>query len=191
MHKPEVLAARMKKLAVEISLSNGSNLAGKMHVPADARLTDVLNDERGFLPVECTDGSFLALAKQAIERITLPSVEAADCGGRDFDRRWIALTDTQHRPIYVNVEHAISLKRSTSERKRSTTSCTLIGFIGGESEALAVIETPRQILALLMAGKQQDIAVEGSETPPYPCEHENGTAVESNGQADVLSPARN
>ena len=79
MHKPEMLAAKMKKLAVEISLSNGTNLTGKIHVPAQARLTDVLNDDRGFLPVESTDGTFLALSKQAIERISLPSAEAADC----------------------------------------------------------------------------------------------------------------
>ena len=185
MHEPETLAARMKKLAVEISLFTGSKLAGEIYVPVEARLTDVLNDDRGFLPVECPDGSFLALSKRAIERLSLPSAEAADCRGFEPDRTWITLTDIQYRPIYVNMEHAISLKRTLSERKRSTAERTVIGFIGGEREPLAVLETPEQILALLSVARQRNIPVKGPETAPsYVCEREDRTpAAESNGRA--------
>ena len=177
MDRPEALAAKMKKLAVEISLSNGSSLAGKIYVPVQARLTDVLNDERRFLPVECTDGSFQAVSKEAIERITLPSVEPEDCCSRDPDRTWIKLTDTQYRPIHVNMEHAVSLKRTMSERKRSTAERTAIGFIGGDHESIVVLETPEQILALLSVAKQQNIPVDGPEMTPPAFERENGAAL--------------
>lgn len=141
-----------------------------------------MNDERRFLPVECTEGGFLALSKEAIERITLPSVGPEDCRGRDPGRTWVMLTDTQYRPIHVNMEHAISLKRTISERKRSTAERTAIGFIGSEHESLAVLETPEQILALLSAAKQQNGRIEAPETPsPHDCARENGRADESNG----------
>lgn len=162
---PEALATRMQRLTVEISLSNGSHLAGKIYVPLKTRLTDVLNDGRGFLPVECTDGSFMALSKQSIERVTLPSAESAHSCDREPGRTWITLTDTQNRPIHVNMEHAISLKRTISERKRATMERTAIGFTGGENEPLTVVETPEQILALLSAPRRT-LSTDGSEKAP-------------------------
>lgn len=62
---------------VEISLADGSVLVGKVFVSLQGRLTDVLNDDRAFLPVEKTDGTSLALAKTAIKQVTLPVAEAA------------------------------------------------------------------------------------------------------------------
>jgi DnaJ-domain-containing protein 1 len=61
---------------VEISLADGSMILGKLFVSPQARLTDVLNDDRTFLPVESTDGIFFALAKTAIKQVTLPAPQA-------------------------------------------------------------------------------------------------------------------
>ena len=61
---------------VEISLADGTSILGKLFVSPQARLTDVLNDDRSFLPVETTDGVFLALAKSAIKQVTLPAPQA-------------------------------------------------------------------------------------------------------------------
>jgi hypothetical protein len=58
---------------VEITLADGSMILGKLFVSPQARLTDVLNDDRPFLPVESTDGIFLALAKASIKQVTLPA----------------------------------------------------------------------------------------------------------------------
>jgi DnaJ-domain-containing protein 1 len=85
MHKSDMRAISTKKLLVEISLFNGSSLFGKLCVPVQGRLTDVLNDDRDFVPVECADGSFVGLSKRAIERITLPSREAVALPYRGSD----------------------------------------------------------------------------------------------------------
>ena len=63
--------------AVEIALFDGTNVAGKVCVPAQGRVSDVLNDERDFIPVECRDGGFAALAKKAIKQVALPGTETA------------------------------------------------------------------------------------------------------------------
>ena len=61
---------------VEISLADGSMMLGKLFVSPQARLTDLLNDDRTFLPIESTDGIFVALAKTAIKKVTLPIPQA-------------------------------------------------------------------------------------------------------------------
>jgi hypothetical protein len=72
-----------KATPVEILLLDGSLIPGKISVPVQGRLTDVLNDARSFLPVECQDGTFLALAKRAIKQVLLPGAEAAAYKGSD------------------------------------------------------------------------------------------------------------
>ncbi|HXJ00649.1 MAG TPA: J domain-containing protein [Micropepsaceae bacterium] len=62
---------------VEISLNDGSRLVGKLFVSPQGRLSDVLNDDRQFLPVEGTDGTMFVLAKSAIKQVTLPVAEIA------------------------------------------------------------------------------------------------------------------
>jgi DnaJ-domain-containing protein 1 len=64
-------------ILVEISLADGSVVLGKIFVPHQGRLTDVLNDDRNFLPVESADGTTFALAKTAIKQVSLPVAEAA------------------------------------------------------------------------------------------------------------------
>lgn len=62
---------------VDICLDDGTTFSGNMFVQNQARLSDVLNDERKFLPVQMTDGKYLAISKTAIKHVTLPSVETA------------------------------------------------------------------------------------------------------------------
>jgi DnaJ-domain-containing protein 1 len=70
-------------LAVEIALNDGSIIFGKVFVSMQGRLVDALNDERDFLPIEASDGSFMALSKSAIKQVTLPADEAAAYKGTD------------------------------------------------------------------------------------------------------------
>ena len=76
-------AITTKSILVEIALLDGSSLTGKLCVPMQGRLTDLLNDDRAFVPVENRDGSFVALAKKAIKQVTLPAAEAAAYRGND------------------------------------------------------------------------------------------------------------
>lgn len=76
-------AITTKSILVEIALLDGSSLTGKLCVPMQGRLTDLLNDDREFVPVECRDGGFVALAKKAIKQVTLPAAEAAAYRGDD------------------------------------------------------------------------------------------------------------
>jgi DnaJ-domain-containing protein 1 len=64
-------------ILVEISLADGSVVLGKIFVPHQGRLTDVLNDDRAFIPIESSDGTTLALAKSAIKQVSLPVAETA------------------------------------------------------------------------------------------------------------------
>lgn len=66
-------SAATKPSLVEIVLLDGNSLLGKIHVPVQGRISDTLNDERAFIPVEMADGSHVAVAKQAIKKVTLPS----------------------------------------------------------------------------------------------------------------------
>jgi DnaJ-domain-containing protein 1 len=76
-------AISTKSILVEISLLDGSSFTGKLRVPMQGRLTDVLNDDRQFVPVEGRDGSFVALSKRAIKQVFLPAAEAAAYRGND------------------------------------------------------------------------------------------------------------
>jgi DnaJ-domain-containing protein 1 len=62
-----------KPVGVEIALFDGSSLYGKLCVPMQSRISDLLNDAREFIPIECADGGFVALSKRAIKQVSLPS----------------------------------------------------------------------------------------------------------------------
>lgn len=66
---------------VEISLTDGSSLLGKLFVSPQGRLSDVLNDDRQFLPVEGADGTVFVLAKSAIKQVSLPVSEVVSYRG--------------------------------------------------------------------------------------------------------------
>ena len=75
MHKANVRAITTKLTSVEISMNDGSSVSGKIWVPIQGRLSDVLNDDRGFFPVECRDGSLIVVAKTAVKQILVPPEE--------------------------------------------------------------------------------------------------------------------
>lgn len=62
----------MPKTAVlaEISLTDGTVMCGNLFLPNQARITDVLNDERKFLPFQTLEGNFVSLAKSVIKKAT-------------------------------------------------------------------------------------------------------------------------
>lgn len=76
MHAQSSRVVQRSAIPVEILLTDGSLLRAKIFVPVQGRLSDVLNDERPFLPLE-TEGQFLALAKASIRHVTLPRTEMA------------------------------------------------------------------------------------------------------------------
>lgn len=83
MQKVNSRALTTKAVPVEIYLLDGSTLSGKLWVPVQGRLTDTLNDDRDFIPLESRDGTFIALAKSAVKQIMLPTTEAALYRGND------------------------------------------------------------------------------------------------------------
>jgi DnaJ-domain-containing protein 1 len=54
-----------QKITVEVELDDGKRLVGYMFLKPQGRLTDMMNDERIFLPFETTDGKFFVLKKSA------------------------------------------------------------------------------------------------------------------------------
>ena len=68
-------AIQRNAIPVEISLTDGTLLFAKMFVPVQGRISDVLNDDRPFLPVE-SEGEHLALAKSAIRKVRMPPAHA-------------------------------------------------------------------------------------------------------------------
>lgn len=76
---------KVKKSAVlvEITLADGSMLWGNLFASAQGRITDLLNDERKFLPVETAEGKFVAIAKSAIQTVSLRPPQIAVYEGSD------------------------------------------------------------------------------------------------------------
>ncbi len=54
-----------QKITVEVELEDGKCLVGYMFLKPQGRLTDMMNDDRIFLPFETTDGKFCVLKKSA------------------------------------------------------------------------------------------------------------------------------
>ena len=70
-----------KKAAfVVVLLNDGATLEGQMFLNDHSRMSDVLNDDRKFLPLRASDGSMLAVAKTSIRQVTLPISETAYIG---------------------------------------------------------------------------------------------------------------
>lgn len=58
-----------RKTAAEIHLVDGSRMEIVLFVSPQGRVLDMLNDGRGFLPVETADGQLILLRKDAILRV--------------------------------------------------------------------------------------------------------------------------
>ena len=65
-----------QKITVDVELEDGKRLTGYMFLKPQGRLTDMMNDERIFLPFETTDGKFFVLKKTACLSVTPIASEA-------------------------------------------------------------------------------------------------------------------
>jgi len=71
------------KLETEIRLRDGSKLLANLFVQPQSRISDLLNDEREFLPVELVDGRTTVLRKAAIMQVTPMEQQAPVYQGSD------------------------------------------------------------------------------------------------------------
>lgn len=64
-------------------MADGSIVCGNLFISGDGRITDLLNDDRKFLPVEMTGGKFMAIAKTAIQSVSLQPPQPPAYQGSD------------------------------------------------------------------------------------------------------------
>ena len=86
MHLTErILSTKIPKYAIlaEIFLSDGSIVCGNLFAPGQGRITDLLNDDRKFLPVQTVEGKFIAIAKSSIQSVSLRSAQPEVYQGSD------------------------------------------------------------------------------------------------------------
>ncbi len=57
------------KTEVELTLTDGSVLAGVLFMHADQRVLDIVNDDRAFIPFEDADGQLTVINKSMIAHI--------------------------------------------------------------------------------------------------------------------------
>lgn len=57
------------KVAVEVELDDGTLMMGSLFVGGMQRLSDLLNDDRRFLPFETSEGTVISLRKSIIARV--------------------------------------------------------------------------------------------------------------------------
>ena len=72
-----------QKITVEVELDSGKVLTGYMFLKPQGRLTDMMNDERIFLPFETTDGKFFVLKKSACLSVSPIASEAEEYVGNN------------------------------------------------------------------------------------------------------------
>ena len=58
-----------RKIEVEVKLNDGTDLMGALFVHAQQRLSDLLNDQRQFLPLLTSGGMIVNLAKSWIAQV--------------------------------------------------------------------------------------------------------------------------
>src|ERR1051326_8805691 len=68
-------AVQKNAVPVDITLNDGASLRTRVFLPMQGRISDLLNGERPFLPVE-SEGEYLALAKSAIRQVRMPATQA-------------------------------------------------------------------------------------------------------------------
>ena len=73
----------MVKVAVEIELDGGRRLTGSLYLKPQGRLSDMLNDERGFLPFESASGQLMMLRKATFASVTPVGESAAAYEGNN------------------------------------------------------------------------------------------------------------
>ena len=69
-----------EKMEVTMRLANGDTLDGHVFVASDERVSDLLNDERAFLPVETLTETVMVAKTQIAEVRTIAAVETNESG---------------------------------------------------------------------------------------------------------------
>ncbi len=72
-----------QKLGVEIELDDGRLIYGYLFCSGQGRLTDLLNDDRMFLPFEHPDGKFTSLKKTSFRAVTPVQPPDGEYDGND------------------------------------------------------------------------------------------------------------
>jgi len=72
-----------QKLGVEIELDDGRLIYGYLFCTGQGRLTDLLNDDRMFLPFEHPDGKFTSFKKTSFRAVTPVQPPDKDYAGND------------------------------------------------------------------------------------------------------------
>ncbi len=75
------------KVGVELGLSDGTKLTGHLFVSPTERVLETMNDPRGFIPFEGSDGRVRVLSKSIITSITRiePELEKAQSKPKAVD----------------------------------------------------------------------------------------------------------
>ena len=73
----------MAKIEVEIELDDGKQLTGALFVKPQGRLSDMLNDERIFVPFETAAGKFMMLKKTSFTSVIPVSEGATEYQGNN------------------------------------------------------------------------------------------------------------
>lgn len=66
-----------------VVLTDGGTLQGRLFITDQVQISDLLNDERKFLPLQMADGSIVALSKSSIQQVTMAAAKSAAYTGRD------------------------------------------------------------------------------------------------------------
>lgn len=94
-----------KKLLVELELDSGAMLNGYLFLGQTQRLSDLMNDDRTFLPFEALDGSITIFTKgmaRRVKPVEKPQAAAAESGVDPYSLLGVpaTATDAQLREAY-------------------------------------------------------------------------------------------
>ncbi len=96
------------KVEVKIELDDGTTMLAGVFLTAQQRLSDMLNDDRRFLPLQTTDGIITNLRKNAIYRVTpLNQDVKQDAENDPFKILGVAdtISDAELREAYLKLCH--------------------------------------------------------------------------------------
>ncbi len=77
------------KIEVRVELDDGARLLGFLFVKPMQRLSDLLNDQRSFLPMQTADGLIVQLAKSTIAKVVQLD-QTVEAGRQPFCTVWSA-----------------------------------------------------------------------------------------------------
>ena len=97
-----------RKIEVKVELDDGTTLLASLFLMQQQRVSDLLNDDRRFLPLQTSEGIITNIRKNAIYRVTPMGQEIQE--DHDNDPFKIldvptTITDDELREVYVKLAH--------------------------------------------------------------------------------------